>query len=107
MKKSFLQEKNSGVMGTFEIKKNYYDEKGAMFIGEAGGFQDYLWGFGMRYAFQSANLAARSIIQNESYNDLIKEHLLRKMKHSNRNRRISEMMGPLAYPMQYYMFALE
>ena len=98
--------KKFGGYGHFEIKKNYYDEKGAMFIGEAGGFQDYLWGFGMRYAFQSANLAARSIIQNESYNDLIKEHLLRKMKHSNRNRRISEMTGPLAYPMQYYMFAL-
>ncbi|WP_269848806.1 NAD(P)/FAD-dependent oxidoreductase [Methanosarcina horonobensis] len=78
MKKSFLPEKKFGGYGRFEIKKNYYDEKGTMFIGEAGGFQDYLWGFGMRYAFQSANLAARSIIENESYNDLIKEHLLKK-----------------------------
>jgi flavin-dependent dehydrogenase len=94
--------KKFGGYGHFEIKKNCYDEKGAMLIGEAGGFQDYLWGFGMRYAFQSANLAARSIIQKESYNDLIKEHLLKKMKHSKRNRLISEMMGPLMYPIKYY-----
>jgi flavin-dependent dehydrogenase len=98
--------KKFGGYGHFEIRNNYHDKNGAMFIGEAGGFQDYLWGFGMRYAFQSAHLAARSIIQNESYDDLIKEHLLQKMKHSNRNRLISEAMGPLAYPVQYYMFAL-
>ena len=57
----------------------------------------------MRYAFQSANLAARSIMQNESYNDLIKEHLLKKMNHSKRNRLIFEMLGPLAYPIPYML----
>ncbi len=93
--------KKFGGYGHFEIRKNYYDENGAMLIGEAGGFQDNLWGFGMRYAFQSANLAARSIMQNESYNDLIKEHLLKKMNHSKRNRLIFEMLGPLAYPIPY------
>jgi flavin-dependent dehydrogenase len=97
--------KKFGGLGHFEIRKNYYDENGTMFIGEAGGFQDYLWGFGMRYAIQSANLAAKSIMQNESYNDLIKEHLLKKMKHSKRNRLIFEMMGPLAYPIPYMFFA--
>jgi flavin-dependent dehydrogenase len=90
-----------GGYGHFEIRKNYYDENGAMLIGEAGGFQDYFWGFGMRYAFQSANLAARSIIRDEPYNDLIKEHLLKKMNHSKRNRLFFEMMGPLAYPISY------
>jgi flavin-dependent dehydrogenase len=93
--------KKFGGYGHFEIRKNYYDELGAMLIGEAGGFQDGFWGFGMRYAFQSANLAAKSIIRNESYNDLIKENLLTKMKHSKRNRLIFEMMGPLAYPIPY------
>ncbi len=95
--------KKFGGYGHFEIKKNYYDENGAMLIGEAGGFQDNLWGFGMRYAFQSADLAARSIIENEPYNDLIKEYLLKKMKHSKRNRLICEMMGPLIYPLKYYL----
>jgi flavin-dependent dehydrogenase len=105
-KKEVAAGKKFGGYGQFEIKNNYYDENGAMLIGEAGGFQDYLWGFGMRYAFQSANLAARSIMQNESYDDLVEEHLINKMKHSNRNRRISEIAGPLAYPLQYYMFTL-
>lgn len=93
--------KKFGGYGHFEIRNNYYDENGAMLIGEAGGFQDYFWGFGMRYAFQSAYLAARSIMQNESYNDLIKAHLLKKMNHSKSNRQIFEMLGPLAYPIPY------
>jgi flavin-dependent dehydrogenase len=100
-KKELSAGKKFGGYGHFEIRKNYYDENGTMFIGEAGGFQDYLWGFGMRYAIQSANLAAKSIMQNESYNDLIKEHLLKKMKHSKRNRLFFEMTGPLAYPVPY------
>ena len=57
--------KKFGGYGYFEIKKNLYDENGSLLIGEAGGFQDYLWGFGMRYAFQTAYFAARSIIKNE------------------------------------------
>lgn len=89
--------------GYFEIRKNYYDENGAMLIGEAGGFQDYLWGFGMRYAFETANLAAKSIIDAESYNDLIKENLLNKLKHSKRNRFLFEIMGSLAYPVEYLL----
>lgn len=104
-KKELSSGKKFGGYGHFEIKKNYYDENGAMLIGEAGGFQDYFWGFGMRYAFESADLAARSIIQDESYNDLIKEHLLKKMKHSKRNRLIFEMMGPLAYPAPYMLLS--
>ncbi len=46
-----------------------------MLIGEAGGFQDYHWGFGMRYAFETANLAARSIMEAEPSNGLIREKL--------------------------------
>lgn len=91
-----------GGYGTFEIKDSFYDENGAMLIGEAAGFQDYLWGFGMRYAFQSANFAARSIMHGESYSDLVKANLLKKMRHSKRNRVIFETMGSLAYPLAYY-----
>ena len=97
--------KKFGGYGHFEIKKNLYDEKGSMLIGEAGGFQDYFWGFGMRYSIQSANFAARSIIGNESYNDLIRGHLIKKMEHSERNRLIFETLGSLAYPCAYYSLA--
>jgi flavin-dependent dehydrogenase len=36
-----------------------------LFAGEAAGFQDALWGFGMRYAVVSGHLAARALVQNE------------------------------------------
>jgi flavin-dependent dehydrogenase len=95
-----------GGYGNFEIKKSLYAEDGAMLIGEAAGFQDYLWGFGMRYAFQSANFAARSIMFDESYDELIKKNLLKKMKHSKRNRSFFENMGALAYPLAYYSLGM-
>ncbi len=97
--------KKFGGYGHFEVKKNLYDENGAMVIGEAGGFQDYLWGFGMRYAFQSANFAARSIMGEGAYEDLVKANLIKKMEHSKRNRLIFETLGPLAYPCAYHLFA--
>ncbi|MBP1910129.1 NAD(P)/FAD-dependent oxidoreductase [Methanolobus bombayensis] len=93
-----------GGYGYFEIRKTLYNDDGAMLIGEAGGLQDYLWGFGMRYAFQSANFAARSIMTGESYDKLIKENLHKKLKHSKRNRKLFEILGPLAYPLAYRLF---
>lgn len=96
--------KKFGGYGNFEIKRSLCTEDGSLLIGEAGGLQDYFWGFGMRYAFQSANLAARSIMSGGSYDDLIKESLHKKLKHSKRNRSAFEMMGPLAYPLAYYLF---
>jgi flavin-dependent dehydrogenase len=36
---------------------------GALFAGEAAGFQDALWGFGMRYAMLSGHLAAKALIE--------------------------------------------
>ena len=38
-------------------------ERGALFAGEAAGFQDALWGFGMRYAMLSGHLAAKALIE--------------------------------------------
>lgn len=98
--------KKFGGYGHFEINDSFYDENGAMLVGEAGGFQDYLWGFGMRYAFQSAYFASRSIMFGESYDDLIKGNLITKMKHSRRNRLIFEGMGPFSYPAAYHLFAI-
>jgi flavin-dependent dehydrogenase len=40
---------------------------GVLYAGEAAGFQDALWGFGMRYAFQSGVLAARSLLGEGDY----------------------------------------
>lgn len=64
--------------------------KNQRFVGEAGGFQDYLFGFGMRYAMQSAVLAARSIAEDISYDKLWKQHLGVKQRISLVNRFLYE-----------------
>ncbi|MBF0253795.1 MAG: NAD(P)-binding protein [Candidatus Omnitrophica bacterium] len=42
-------------------------DSGPFFAGEAGGFQDYLFGFGMRFALESGILAAQSVASGGSY----------------------------------------
>jgi len=43
-----------------------------LFVGEAAGFQDALWGFGMRYALLSGHLAAQAVVSDrwEDYDHL-------------------------------------
>ncbi len=49
----------------------------ALLVGEAAGFQDALWGFGMRYALLSGSLAARALVSGrvEDYDRLWKRRL--------------------------------
>jgi flavin-dependent dehydrogenase len=101
--KELLDGNKFGGYGCFEIKENLRDKNGALLIGEAGGFQDYFWGFGMRYAIRTAYLAARSIMNNESYEELIKANITAEMKHSLRNRVIFESLSKLSYPILYYL----
>ena len=70
-----------------------------LFVGEAGGFQDHLWGFGMRYAFLSGHLAARAIISQrpESYERLWRERLGGYMRTAMVNRYLYEKMGNRGY----------
>ena len=53
---------------------------GSLWIGEAAGFQDNLFGFGIRNALVSAKLAAQSIIENRSYDALWRARLLPHLK---------------------------
>jgi flavin-dependent dehydrogenase len=46
-------------------------EKGVVRIGEAAGFQDYLFGFGIRFAIESAMMAARSITDGVPFESLV------------------------------------
>ena len=39
--------KEAGGIGSFSVK-NIFQEDGTLFVGEAAGLQDFLWGFGMR-----------------------------------------------------------
>ncbi len=78
-------EKPVGGIGTFFYPWRL-EEHGTLYAGEAAGLQDFLWGFGMRYALTSGYLAAQSIIQNKSYPRLIHKHIYPKLKASLVNR---------------------
>ncbi len=49
------------------------EQGGALYVGEAGGFQDAVAGFGFRYAAMTGALAARSLLQGEDYRKLLRE----------------------------------
>ena len=66
-------------------------------MGEYGGFQDYLFGFGMRYAFVSGYLAASSIIGGADYDDLVRGEMTNCLGASLVNRYIFEKMGNRGY----------
>lgn len=64
-----------------------------IYIGESGGFQDFLWGFGMKYAMKSGYLAAKSIIEGKDFYKLYQKDLLPRMKVSVVNRLIFAAFG--------------
>lgn len=76
----------------FHLKENA-TEGGARFVGEAAGFQDYLFGLGIRYALTSGHLAARSVLENRSFDSLWKESLGRRQQTSLVNRFLYEAGG--------------
>ncbi|MBZ0179252.1 MAG: NAD(P)/FAD-dependent oxidoreductase [Melioribacteraceae bacterium] len=57
-----------------------------LYVGENAGFQDALWGFGIKYAMLSGYYAAESIIHNQDYKKLCEINLLPKLKTSLANR---------------------
>lgn len=57
-----------------------------LYVGEAAGFIDGLWGFGIKYAMISGHLAAKSIIENKNYDQLVKKICFRPLIASLVNR---------------------
>ncbi len=47
-----------------------------LYVGEAAGLQDGLWGFGMRFAIRSGYLAAQSLLHGQDYDELVRKELL-------------------------------
>ena len=76
----------------FHLKQRAIDGK-ARFVGEAAGFQDYLFGLGIRYALTSGYLAARSIIEERAFDDLWRSELGQKQETSLVNRFLYETGG--------------
>lgn len=85
--------KRVGGVGSFLLKPRLTQE-GRLYTGEAAGLQDLLSGFGMRYAFKSGFLAAKSIIDDEKYTTLVRQSgMLGRLKASLVNRFFVERMG--------------
>jgi flavin-dependent dehydrogenase len=85
-----------GGFGNFFFRPSAIEGK-KIYVGESAGFQDALFGFGMRYAMTSGFLAAQSIIRGSSYDDLWKENLLPLLRVCASNRMIYEFLGNRGY----------
>ncbi len=66
-------------------------------VGEQAGFQDTLWGFGMRLAITSGVLAAQSILTGENYDVLWQRELRPQMETSVVNRACYSLLGNGGY----------
>jgi flavin-dependent dehydrogenase len=73
--------------------KNHATSNGARYVGEAAGFQDYLFGLGIRYALTSGWLAARSILEGRDFDELWQSELRAKQETSLVNRFLYETGG--------------
>lgn len=81
---------------------NFYVPATAQFgvhplVGEQAGFQDTLWGFGMRHAVKSGVLAAQSLLNGSDYNVLWQRQLGPQLKTSVVNRALFSVMGNRGY----------
>ena len=84
--------KRVGGKGDFSIPDRYVHD-GRWYVGEAGGLQDFMWGFGMRYAITSGVFAAQDILGGASYEKQVRKHLLPLIKASAINRWLMNRVG--------------
>ncbi|HEU5098505.1 MAG TPA: NAD(P)-binding protein [Roseiflexaceae bacterium] len=66
-------------------------------VGEAAGFQDFLWGFGIRYALFSGHLAARAIDEGRDYEALVAREIRPLVRSSMVNRALYDWAGDRTY----------
>ena len=88
--------KPHGGAGNFHIPGSGYSGIHPL-VGEQAGFQDTLWGFGIRLALDSGIMAAQSLLMNVNYNDLWRPALLPQMQTSVVNRAFYALMGNRGY----------
>ena len=84
--------KRVGGKGDFTINSNYFQD-GRYYVGESGGLQDFMWGFGMRMAIWSGVLAAQDILGEVNYDKAVRKQLLPYVKTSVANRWLMNRVG--------------
>jgi len=85
-----------GGVGNFRVPSSGYSGQHPL-VGEQAGFQDTLWGFGIRIAISSGVLAAQSLLSGENYDDLWKRELQPQMQTSVVNRAFYGLLGNTGY----------
>ena len=88
--------KKFGTYGSFS-SPNLYMDKDKMLVGEAAGLQDFLFGFGLRYAMFSGYLAAKCIDENLDYKQVAESYFSNTIKASLVNRFLYEQLGNDTY----------
>ncbi len=88
--------KAHGGTGNFRIPDSAYSGIHPL-VGEQAGFQDTMWGFGMRLAITSGVLAAQSILTKDNYDKLWKRELKPQLETSVVNRALFSMLGNTGY----------
>jgi flavin-dependent dehydrogenase len=85
-----------GGVGCFSNKNNFIIGK-QLYVGEAAGLQDLLWGFGIISSITSGFLAAKAIINDEDYDEIARRYFEKKLKSSMVNRYFWEKIGSYNY----------
>lgn len=85
-----------GGSGNFRLPQSAYSGHNPL-VGEQAGFQDTLWGFGMRLAIKSGVLAAQSLLSGENYDVLWQRDLKPQMQTSIVNRVLYSLVGNYGY----------
>ena len=70
---------------------------GRLYVGEAAGFQDCLFGFGMRYAMLSGYLVARALSEGEDYDCLWRGAFGHQLMVGAKNRYLYSLLGNAGY----------
>lgn len=85
-----------GGFGNFNISRSA-QSGGHPIVGEQSGFQDTLWGFGIRFAVLSGVMAARSLISGENYDQMWLEKVRPALEVSVVNRAFYSLLGNRGY----------
>ncbi len=85
-----------GGIGNFYLPPRAYAGKRPV-VGEQAGFQDTLWGFGMRHAIKSGILAARSFVEEADYDAMWAAEFKDQIKVSIVNRALYNIVGNRGY----------
>jgi hypothetical protein len=88
--------KKHGGAGNFYISQSLYSGINPV-IGEQAGFQDFLWGFGMRYAIRSGVMAAQYFHESTIYQKKWQQKLMPLQKASVVNRWFYSVLGNHGY----------